>query len=299
MREVDYRWVVGIIESMGTAEGPTVVQSWASNHRSTYVRTQDLKDLLSEAVAHGELVPVSGRIGVGTRYAPPWWEGSRRPRGRTKPVPPPPPEPALQPPPTGWILLRATYGHDRSPASLQGVRVLREEIPDGRLRWTWYLDPLRDQTATRRALLRYPDIARRLPEGWDAPRVGLPAVDLTQLDGFAFEQWLLGVFRELGYVAKLTSRGSDFGVDLIVEKDGLKSAVQAKHHKAAVGIAAVQEVHGGRGYYRCKGAIVVSTGTFTVQAEKLARRLRVELYDRRWITETMESLAAAARRQAE
>ena len=100
------------------------------------------------------------------------------------------------------------------------------------------------------------------------------------MNGEEFEEYLQALFVAKGYRATLTPNGSDFGADLINEKNGQKTAVQAKHWvKRDVGVTAVQEVHAARAYYHANKAMVVSVGTFTKQAIDLARESQVELWD--------------------
>lgn len=111
----------------------------------------------------------------------------------------------------------------------------------------------------------------------------LRASDIMNIDdmtGLEFEYYLEELFSCLGYRAKKTKDSGDFGADVIIEKNGIKTAVQAKRYKKPVGIRAVQEVISSKAYYNCDTAIVITNNTFTNAAKELASRAGVELWDR-------------------
>ena len=99
------------------------------------------------------------------------------------------------------------------------------------------------------------------------------------MTGTQFERRLETLFRDLGYDTPYGSARGLWG-DLVVERDGLKIAVQAKRHINQVGLSAVREVLGAKGIYECARAIVVTNSTFTWRAKKLAAANDVELWDR-------------------
>src|SRR4051812_23694982 len=66
--------------------------------------------------------------------------------------------------------------------------------------------------------------------------------ELDNLDGLDFEKYLEGLFRKLGYTVKRTVYQGDYGADLIIQKAGIQTVVQAKKYNRSVGLKAVQEV---------------------------------------------------------
>ena len=104
--------------------------------------------------------------------------------------------------------------------------------------------------------------------------------ELAKLSGLEFEEFLAGLFRTHGYVAELTPTSGDYGADLILSKDGLRIAVQAKRYVGSVGVQAVQEALSGQAYYQCHAAWVVTTGTFTANANELAKKSGVKMIGR-------------------
>jgi restriction endonuclease Mrr len=76
--------------------------------------------------------------------------------------------------------------------------------------------------------------------------------ELSQLTGIEFEQFLAGLFRQLGYGVEMTASTGDYGADLILSKAGEKIAVQAKCYSGSVGVSAVQEVLAGQRHQHCR-----------------------------------------------
>lgn len=75
-------------------------------------------------------------------------------------------------------------------------------------------------------------------------------------------------------------KSGDQGADLIVEKDGIKTAIQAKRYSNSVGNKAVQEVIGSIKYYNCDREIVITTSRFTDSAKSLAEKNDIKLIDK-------------------
>jgi restriction system protein len=122
--------------------------------------------------------------------------------------------------------------------------------------------------------------------------------DTDHMDGETFEQFLGAVFRRLGYRVEITRYRGDYGADLVVSKNGVRTAVQAKRWNKRVGLKAVQEAVASKGLYECDEAMVVANREFTQQARRLARANKVALWDRSVLVDkllvTGESEASAA-----
>jgi HJR/Mrr/RecB family endonuclease len=120
------------------------------------------------------------------------------------------------------------------------------------------------------------DVARnlRLIDGiqrsrnWDLER--LLNVRWERLDGNGFERFLTSVFRHHGYAVELIGKSGDQGVDLILKRDEVRIAVQARCSTGAVGDQAVQQVVAGRMYHRCDLCAVVTNSLFTPSARELS-----------------------------
>lgn len=114
---------------------------------------------------------------------------------------------------------------------------------------------------------------------------GLDVVD--KMRGEEFEEFLLSHFRNLGYKGSLTPKTEDYGADLILEKDGIRTVIQAKRWKQTVGIEAVQQVIGAIKHYNASKAIVITNSYLSENAHKLAESNGVELWNREKLIELM------------
>jgi restriction endonuclease Mrr len=71
---------------------------------------------------------------------------------------------------------------------------------------------------------------------WDEQQLlrtsGIAEID--GMDGVTFERYLEALFRRLGYNVQRIGMTGDFGADLIVNKDGMGTIVQAKRYAKSV-----------------------------------------------------------------
>ncbi len=104
--------------------------------------------------------------------------------------------------------------------------------------------------------------------------------EIDKLNGEDFEKYLEILFRKQGYSVTRTPYQGDYGADLIVQKAGVQTVVQAKRYNRTVGIKAIQEAVAAKEYYQCAKAMVVSNNYYSQQAKKLATANHVELWDR-------------------
>jgi len=100
------------------------------------------------------------------------------------------------------------------------------------------------------------------------------------MTGDYFEKFLSEVFLERGYDVEMTGKAGDQGVDLIVTRQGVRVAIQAKGYTSGnVGNTAVQEAHAGMTHHRCHRAAVVTNSRFTSGAQELADSVGCQLID--------------------
>jgi Restriction endonuclease len=78
-------------------------------------------------------------------------------------------------------------------------------------------------------------------------RVTIEDVDL--MDGLEFERFLGDLFRAMGYQSRVTKASGDQGADLIIEKFGDRTVVQAKRYSGTVSNSAVQEAVAAKAHY--------------------------------------------------
>lgn len=99
------------------------------------------------------------------------------------------------------------------------------------------------------------------------------------MKGERFEREIARWLEEQGFRTELTSQTNDRGVDVVAHKGGRKYAVQAKAYAAGnrVGSATVQKASGLLTRPDIDGAIVITTSSFTSEAEEVANNRGVEL----------------------
>ncbi|MAT41389.1 MAG: hypothetical protein CL609_03535 [Anaerolineaceae bacterium] len=92
-----------------------------------------------------------------------------------------------------------------------------------------------------------------------------------------FEHLTAEIFRQLGYKAKVTRSSGDEGIDVILEKDGIRSGIQCKRYQNSVGPAYIREFAGaldGAGFSK---GFFVTTGEFTQAAISAAKKSSAEI----------------------
>lgn len=105
--------------------------------------------------------------------------------------------------------------------------------------------------------------------------------DIDKMTGDEFERYLSILFEKLGYRVEIVgSHNGDYGTDLLIEKQGERTAVQAKRWQNPVGIKSIQEVYGSLHIYDATKALVVTNNYYTKQAKRLAETNNVELWNR-------------------
>lgn len=126
-------------------------------------------------------------------------------------------------------------------------------------------------------------------------RSGMLQVD--QMKGKEFEDYLRVLFLEQGYQVQMTPTTGDYGADLILSKSGQRIAVQAKRYKKNVGLKAVQEVSTAKLHYKADECWVVTNSGYTEPAKNLAASNGVKLVDRvilmKWMLEMNKDAATS------
>ena len=104
--------------------------------------------------------------------------------------------------------------------------------------------------------------------------------DVDCISGYEFERILKQLFEKMGYSVDHTTLSNDQGADLLIERFGERTVVQAKNWKNNVGNTGVQEVVAAIKHYKAHKAMVISSSGFTNSATSLAKSNNVELWDR-------------------
>ena len=107
--------------------------------------------------------------------------------------------------------------------------------------------------------------------------------EIDHMTGEQFEQRLQILFTNLGYRAQRTNSSKsrpDYGADLVIEKNGIKTVVQAKRWRGYVGEDAIREAYSARNYYNCTEAMVITNSNFSQMAWQLAKSNNVKQWNR-------------------
>lgn len=122
----------------------------------------------------------------------------------------------------------------------------------------------------------------------------LDFMGIDQLSGFDFERYLAELFRSQGYKVQLTPI-NDYGVDLVIVKNGERTAVQAKRYRhKPVRQEAVREAVAGMMRYKCTRSMVVTNSVFTKAARELADSNNCRLIDRPELGKMLAAWQASA-----
>ncbi|HKW29332.1 MAG TPA: restriction endonuclease [Verrucomicrobiae bacterium] len=117
---------------------------------------------------------------------------------------------------------------------------------------------------------------------------------LRSMDWFQFEKVVGHVYQKLGYT--VTRRGGanpDGGIDLVIEKDGQRIAVQCKQWKTwNVGVKAIREFLGALTDAGTQKGIFITLRGYTGDARQLAEKHGIEIVNEVGLTQMLESTDA-------
>lgn len=138
------------------------------------------------------------------------------------------------------------------------------------------------QRTVKECRQRYED-ARRIHLGVTRARDSqfnrLLQIDFISMTGTQFELFLADVFAHLGYIVQRIGQAGDHGVDLIISRDKIRIAVQAKCHNYSVNNSAVQEVYTGMRIHGCDKCIAITSNIFTSHAHDAAFKVNCRLIE--------------------
>ena len=119
---------------------------------------------------------------------------------------------------------------------------------------------------------------------------------LQQMDEYEFEELVGDVWEAQGWDTTVTSGSSDRGIDVIAEKDDLvrtKMLIQAKRYDAGnkVGSPEIQQYDSlRRQEHNVDAVVVVTTSSFSQQAQVMANKLNVKLIDGTSFVDTISDI---------
>ena len=117
---------------------------------------------------------------------------------------------------------------------------------------------------------------------------------LRSIDWFQFEQLVALVYRKQGYaVSRRGGANPDGGIDLVIEKDGTRTAVQCKHWKSwNVGVRAVREFLGALTDAGIRRGLFITLGGCTGDARRLADKHGIEVVNETGLARMLEATDA-------
>lgn len=104
--------------------------------------------------------------------------------------------------------------------------------------------------------------------------------DVDLMTGLQFEDTIAELFKTLGYTVTCTKATGDQGIDIVVERQGIRIGIQTKCYSSSVSNSAIQEVVAGLKHYNLDKGIVVTNNYFTKSAQDLAKSNDIVLWDR-------------------
>jgi restriction system protein len=120
----------------------------------------------------------------------------------------------------------------------------------------------------------------------------LPSITMKEIDkmtGIEFENFVGELYKAMGYKTEVTQASNDYGADVIVVKDQIKTVIQVKNYKNPVGLGAVQEVNTAKGHYKADEAMIITNSpSYTAQAIREAKLLRIKLIARNELEKLIE-----------
>ena len=99
------------------------------------------------------------------------------------------------------------------------------------------------------------------------------------LNGWQFEKEIANKYEDYGYDAIVTKGSGDGGIDIFLEKDGLRYGVQCKNHRAPVGPSAVRDLFGAMAHEKLDGGVFIASTGYTKGAIEFARNKPIQLLD--------------------
>ena len=154
---------------------------------------------------------------------------------------------------------------------------------------------------TQETTYRYDPAAPVTAPNRDVPQSSTPVLStadlvgkLRAIDWFQFEKVVEVLYRKLGYqVARRGGAKADGGIDLVIEKDGQKTAVQCKHWKTwNVTVKPMREFLGALTDAGISRGIFVMLGGYTGDAKLLADKHNIQIINESDLVRLLEQTDA-------
>ena len=109
------------------------------------------------------------------------------------------------------------------------------------------------------------------------------------MTGHQFEKEIASLYETNGYSVRLTKGSGDGGIDIFLEKDGLRYGVQCKNYHGTVGPAAVRELYGAMRHEDLDGGVFIASSGYTKGAREFANGKPIKLLDIRDILQMLDA----------
>jgi hypothetical protein len=110
--------------------------------------------------------------------------------------------------------------------------------------------------------------------------------DIDNMDGVAFEHYVVRLLRHEGYTKVEVSNGSGyFGIDTVASKDRRRYAIQVKRWSGTISRTAVSDAVAGQRHYSCNAAMVITNSYLSVKSREFAASVGCEIVDRDTLAE--------------
>jgi Restriction endonuclease len=155
-----------------------------------------------------------------------------------------------------------------SDRSIQSQITTCHNESDKLLRYLSESAPTRDQARlelveARKKFVLLRDEFRRTP---------LPTTDRSAQREIPFDEFVKDTFLALDYRAVMPKARGDQRIDLLIEKNGVRTAVQVDGNTETVGKNSVQQARAGMNFYACDRCAIVTKGGFTPSAIEFAKK---------------------------
>jgi Holliday junction resolvasome RuvABC ATP-dependent DNA helicase subunit len=107
---------------------------------------------------------------------------------------------------------------------------------------------------------------------------------LQSMTGTEFEEYVAGLFRNVGYDVEITQASGDHGIDLLLRKGNTLEVVQCKRWGALVGEPVVRDFYGAILDAGARFGHLITTSSFTKSARLFAEGKPIRLIDREVLT---------------
>ena len=115
--------------------------------------------------------------------------------------------------------------------------------------------------------------------------------DLSKFDntsGREFEEFVIELFKKLGYSTTVTNRSKEYGCDMMLQQSNYRVAVQTTRSESELTFTSVQRVLDSSRKYDSQMSVVITNNKFLSSAKNLAKIKNVVLVDRKKLLELID-----------